>query len=156
MRPGLLALAGAAALAAAPAGAAPVPPLTATAKPGFAGARPVALTVKARLAELQCGRVVRGPLLIGLPDAVRVPRTIPAAAAEIDGVATASVHVAGHVLSLQPAPPLGAICDVIGPGTVTVTLRRGAGIGNPRRAASYRLWLRLGAQTVAGRLVVSR
>lgn len=156
MRPSLLALAGAAALAAAPAAATPLAPLTATVSPRSAGARPVALTVKARFAELQCGRVVRGPLLLGLPQALRVPRRIAAAAVTIDGVATVGVRVSGHVLSLKPAPPKGVICDVIGPGTVTLAVRRGAGLGNPLRAGSYRLWLRLGAQTVAGRLVVSR
>jgi len=156
VRGGVLTLVAAGALTATAAGAAPVPPLTALARPGFAGARPVALTVKARFAELQCGRVVRGPLVLGLPPAERVPRRIAASAVTIDGVPVAAVRVSGETLTLQPQPPRGAICDVIGPGTVTVAVKRGAGVGNPRRAGSYRVRLRLGAQTVTGRLVVSR
>jgi len=136
--------------------AAAAPPLRATARPARAGAAPVVLTVKARLDELQCGRVTRGPLLLGLPSSARVPRRIAARAVTIDGAATAGVHVSGHVLALQPAPPKGMICDVIGPGNVTVVVRGAAGVGNPRRAGAYRLWLRLGGQTVAGRLVVSK
>lgn len=156
MRGGALTLVAAGALAATAKGAAPAPPLTALARPGSAGARPVALTVKARFAELQCGRVVRGPLVLGLPRSSRVPRRVAAGAVTIDGIPAATAHVSAEVLTLQPQPPRGAICDVIGPGTVTVAVRRSAGVGNPRRAGSYRIWLRLGAQTVAGRLLVSR
>ncbi len=155
MRRAGLAILGAAALAGV-AGAAPPAPLTAAARPAHAGAGRVQLTVKAHLDELQCGRVVRGPLLLGLPASARLPRKVAARAVTIGGVPAAGVRVTGHVLSLQPAPPKGVICDVIGPGDVTVVVRPAAAVGNPPRAGAYRVWLRLGAQTVAGRLAVSR
>ncbi|HZT17135.1 MAG TPA: hypothetical protein VFA19_14445 [Gaiellaceae bacterium] len=155
MRRAALALVGAAALAGGATAAAP-PPLTATARPAHAGAARVQLTVKARLDDLQCGRVVRGPLLLGLPAAASVPRRVAPGAVTIGGAETAGVRVTGHVLALQPGPPKGVICDVIGPGEVTVVVRPSAGVRNPRSPGAYRVWLRLGAQTVAGRLAVSR
>lgn len=135
--------------------ATPVAPLTATATPARAGARPVALAVTAPLAEVQCGRVVRGPVVLGLPRAMRLPALIRPASVRLQGAVPASVRVVGHTLVLQPAPPKGVICDSIGPGVVRIVVRPAARLGNPSRRGSYRLWLRAGAQTVSGRLVVS-
>jgi hypothetical protein len=115
----------------------------------------VALAVTARLAALQCGRVVHGPVELGLPQAMRVPPTIGATAVSLQRSVPASVHVAGHTLVLQQAPPHGMICDSIGPGTVRILVRTTAHLGNPARRGSYRIWLRAGTQSVSGRLTVS-
>lgn len=145
----------AAALAATALAAAPAAPLTATATPARAGAGPVSLVVTARLAELQCGRVVHGSVVVGLPQAMRVPTVIRPGSVRLQAAVPASVRVVGHTLVVQPAPPQGVICDSIGPGVVRVLFRPAAQLGNPTRRGSYRVWLRANAQTVSGRLTVS-
>lgn len=127
--------------------------LTAVASPQGAGARPVQLTLTGR-AELQCGRVGPGPVVVTLPAGERMPATIPAAAVSVNGTTPAAVTRNGRAVSLTLPRPRGVICDVIGPGTVTVSFRRAAALGNPAKPGLYTVTLKVGGQTETGRLRV--
>ena len=47
------------------------------------------------------------------------------------------------------------MCDVIGPGTVTLVLTRSANLGNPRGAGSIRSCIARGAQQFKTTLTIS-
>jgi hypothetical protein len=133
---------------AAAAGTSVTPPLdsvTATLSSVKAGARPVVLTLAVRT-ELQCGRLVGGALVVHLPAQERMPATVAATAATVGGKPSGAVAVAGHVLTVSIPRPRGMMCDVIGPGTVTLVLTRSANLGNPKTAGTYPLVVSRGAQ----------
>lgn len=125
--------------------------LTAVAQPARAGARPMQLTLTER-AELQCGRVGPGPVIVTLPAGERMPATIPAAAVSVNGTAPTAVERAGRAVTLTLPRPGGVICDVIGPGTVTIRFRRSALLGNPGKPGLYTVTLKVRGQTQSGRL----
>lgn len=120
---------------------------TATLSNSSAGARRVALTIVLRADDLRCGRLNARSLSVALPRAMRVPRSISAAAARVDGLPVASVRTEGTTVGLVPAPPKGMTCDSIGPGIVRIQLTGRAGLGNPARAGTYRFTV---AATPAG------
>ena len=92
---------------------------------------------------------------MSLPAASTVPDAIPRAAVLVDGHPPASVTVSGRVVRLGLQRPNGIICDVIGPGAVTVVFTRAAGLGNPKRPGGYPVTMRLGLRTVAATFAVS-
>jgi hypothetical protein len=102
------------------------------------GARPVGMTISPRF-ELQCGRLVGGSLVITFPRAMRVPRTIDAAAVLIGTTAARSVTVAGRVVRIGVPVPRGMLCDSISNGVVKITFSRAAGLGNPKARGVYTL-----------------
>lgn len=108
-----------------------------------AGARSVTVTVSLRT-ELQCGRLVGGSLVLGLPAEEQVPRTIAAAAVRVGRQASGAVSVRGHALTVTVPRATGVLCDVIGPGRVDVVLTRTANVGNPGRRARYAITVRRG------------
>jgi hypothetical protein len=116
----------------------PLDSVTATLSSAHAGARPVVLTLAVRT-ELQCGRLNGGALVVHLPVQERVPATIAAAAVLVGGKPSGAVAVAGHTLTVSIPRPRGMMCDVIGPGTVTLVLTRLANLGNPKNAGTYPL-----------------
>ena len=101
-----------------------------------AGARPVALTLQLAY-EMQCGYPGPGPLRLELPVSEHVPAVIAASAVLVDGKAAPAVRVAGDVVTVALPQQPRVMCDVIGPGRLTVELTRAAGLGNPARAGSY-------------------
>lgn len=128
--------------------------LAAVARPARAGATPVALTLAARL-ELQCGQPGPGPIVVRLPAALRLGQAMPRAAVLVDGRSVESVRVSGHVVTLVPRRHAGVICDVIGPGTLTVLFTKSARLGNPVRPGSYPVSLTARGQGAAGKLAIS-
>jgi hypothetical protein len=104
---------------------------------GKAGARHVALTITLRT-DLQCGRLVGTvPLVLTLPPKEHVPKTIAADAVLIGGKAAGRVSVAGHVVTIAPAPPRGMLCDSIRVGTAKIAILPAAGLGNPQATGTY-------------------
>lgn len=127
---------------------------TAVAAPDTAGARPVTLTLKVRYL-MQCGRPGPGPVVVSLPTAVRVARTLPRSAVLVDGKPPASASVTGHVIVLTLPPQHGITCMVIAPGTLTVVFTRAAALGNPAAAGSYPIAVRIGARAFTPHLAVT-
>jgi len=93
-----------------------------------AQARSVTLTLRLHY-EMQCGRPGPGPLSITLPQAFAVSQV----RAQVDGK-PAGLSRFGHqmLVALPPLPPV--MCDVIGPGVLTVKL---SSLGNPAHAGRY-------------------
>ena len=140
----------------------PLPPVTlptggsatAVAVPATAGARPVKLTLTLRF-EMQCGRPGPGPVVVSLPAAERVPHTIARHAVTLGGKPPLRASISGHVVVLTLPPQKGVICDVIGPGTLTVAFAPAAGLGNPPSAGSYAVAVRVGARAFVAHLAVT-
>src|SRR5579884_178355 len=148
-----VASAGIAVASALPAAAQEGPPPTATASPARAGAAPMALTVKLHY-EMVCGRPGRGPLVVTLPRAIRVPATIARSAVRLQGKAPASVAVAGHVVTIGVPAPTGISCFSITMGTLTTTFAPTARLGAPVRAGTYPVLARIGKHAFTARLSI--
>jgi hypothetical protein len=112
-----------------------------------AGARPVSATITIREAELQCGRLVGGSLVVTFPRQMRVPRAIGAASVLVGTKAARSVTVSGRVVTVAVPVPRGVICDSITIGVAKLTFTRAAGLGNPKSPGAYLFRLRRGADT---------
>jgi hypothetical protein len=100
------------------------------------GAHPVALTFTFRY-EMQCGDPGTGPVVLQFPAAMSVPSRVAKGSVLLNGTAPSSVAVKGAKITVGIPPRSGVMCDVIGPGTLTVVLERSAGIGNPKSAGTY-------------------
>jgi len=107
-----------------------------TVSPPRAGA--TAVVVKLVLGyEMQCGYPGPGPVVVTLPPGERVGRTLARSAVVVDGRPAVSVAVSGRTVTIGLAPAPQVMCDVIGPGRLTVLFLASAGLGNPPRAGSY-------------------
>jgi hypothetical protein len=99
-------------------------------------ARPVALTYKLRY-EMQCGNPGVGPLTLAFPAQVAVPSGVSAAEVLLDGKPAPAVARRGSALIVSLPKPPAIMCDVIGMGTLTVTITKGAGFANPKSPGVY-------------------
>ena len=119
-----------------------------------AGARPVALTVKVHY-EMVCGYPGRGSAVVSLPAAAFVPTRIVSSAVLVNGRPTPAVTVSGHDVSIAlPRPEPGVTCMSIGPGTLTLTLTRAAGLGNPRAAGTYTIRVRRNTSSFGAKVTI--
>lgn len=133
--------------------AAPVPftgKLQVALTPARAGAANVTVRLR-ETTELQCGTPRFGPAAIVLPAAAGVPARLPRGTVRLNG-APVTAHVAGHRITFVIPPPVGVICDVIGPGSFTVSL---AHVRNPVRPGEYRFSLVYGKRTLTATARVS-
>ena len=119
-----------------------------------AGARPVALTLKLHY-EMQCGQPGRGSLVVSLPAAAKLPTSFAGTAALLNGKKVSLKAGPGKTLrAALPAPPK-LICDVIGPGTLTLVVPRTANIGNPAAPGTYPVTARAGIHAFRTTLTVT-
>jgi len=118
-----------------------------------AGARPVVLTLVLGY-EMQCGYPGPGPVTIDLPAAERVPAQLAPSQVLVDGKPAPSVAIAGHAVSVGLAPPPQVMCDVIGPGKLTIEFGRAAGLGNPSRPGVYTLEAARGSAAFTARFTI--
>jgi hypothetical protein len=132
----------------------PAPSLAVTLSSHAAGARPVAVTIAMHY-EMQCGWPGPGVLTIRFPSAMVLPKQLAAPAVIVDKKAATGVSIAGRTVSIQLPQRPRIMCDVIGPGTVTVSFSRGARIGNPKAAGSYSVLATHQADNGTGRLVIT-
>jgi hypothetical protein len=132
--------------------ATPVGSATAAATPQAAGAMPAGLKMTLTL-ELQCGKPGPTPIVVSLPRAWRVPKTVTRAAVWIDSIHPNEVNVSNHTVTLKPVPPHGA-CTVVAPGTITVKFTRAAKLGNPRNAGRYTIRASIGGQDFSAHVTI--
>ncbi len=111
--------------------------------PAKPGAKNVTLTISLRT-ELRCGRLAGTKALVLTLPRAHVPSAIPASAVLIGGRAAGKLGVAGHTLTISPAPPRGVMCDSIRVGVVKIVVLPAAGLGNPRVPGAYILRLTYG------------
>ena len=118
-----------------------------------AGARPVALVV-ALHTELQCGKLRGGALALTFPAAAQLPRTVPASAIAVQGRQPSSVKLVNRTLSMTLPPPIGVMCNVIGPGTAKILVSRAAQLGNPASPGVYKLAVHYGMEKLQATLKI--
>jgi len=120
----------------------PAPPAaTASLSSTRAGAKPVALTVKVHY-QMVCGQPGPGTAILTLPAAASVPGTIGSSAVLVNGKPATAVAVSGHDVSITLPRRKGITCLAIGPGTLTLTLTKSAGLGNPAASGTYAIRVR--------------
>ena len=119
-----------------------------------AGARGVVLKLKFTT-QLQCGRPIGPPITVTLPASERVPRTISRNAILVSGAAPDSVSLFGHAVVMKIGRP-EVICDVIGPGPVTILFLPKARLGNPVKAGTYLVTVARGTEKLRGTFTVTK
>jgi hypothetical protein len=117
---------------------------TATLSDSSAGAKPVAVVVRVRY-PMVCGQPGKGTAVVTLPTEAVVPRSIEATTVLVNGKAAPAVRVSGHDISIAMPVHKGISCMSITNGTLTLTLTRQAGIGNPASAGTYTIKVRRNA-----------
>jgi hypothetical protein len=131
------------------------PAATASLSTPRAGAKPVALTLKLRY-DMICGQPGAGKAVVTLPSASAVPRRIDSSAVLVNGKPSPAVSVSGHDVSIaMPLKRPGVSCMVVGPGTLTLTLTRAAGLGNPARAGTYAIRAHKNAQAFVASVAIA-
>jgi hypothetical protein len=126
----------------------------AAATPQTAGAKPARLKISLSL-ELRCDKPGPAAIVVSLPRAWRVPKTVAQTAVWIDTSHPTAVTVSQHTLTLQPVAPTGT-CTVIGPGMITVKFTRAAKLGNPRKAGRYTVRASIGQQNFSALVSIKR
>jgi hypothetical protein len=132
----------------------PAASLAVTLSSHVAGARPVAVTLQMHY-EMQCGWPGPGILTIRFPSAMVVPSRLAGSAVRVDGKPSTGVTATGRTINVQLPQRPQIMCDVIGPGTVTVSFARAAKLGNPKAAGSYTVRATHESDSAAGRLVIT-
>jgi hypothetical protein len=118
-------------------------------------ARPVAVALTLHY-EMQCGWPGPGSLTIRFPAAMVVPARIPPSSVLVDHKAASAVTVSGGdtvTVALPTRPRI--MCDVIGPGTLTVSFDRAARFGNPNAAGSYVVRASRPSVSASGRVTIA-
>jgi hypothetical protein len=119
-----------------------------------AGARPVSLTLKLHY-EMQCGNPGSGSLVVVLPSRMRLPTRFQANVASLDGKRIAMTRGTGASLRVVLPPPPQVMCDLIGPGTLTLLVTKAADIGNPVAAGTYAVSARAGTHAFKTTLTIT-
>lgn len=131
------------------------PPASAALSSTKAGAKPVELVLKLRY-TMVCGQPGTGTAVVMLPAAANVPDTIPSSAVLVNGKPAPKVSISGHAVTVSlPLKRPGVTCMVVGPGTLTLTLTRAAGLGNPAAAGTYAIHIRRNARTFTTSVAIS-
>jgi hypothetical protein len=117
--------------------AAVVPPsASVSSTPSKAGERPVVVTLLLQY-EMQCGYPGQGPVVISFPRQMKMPPALAASSVTVDGKPATKVAVDHHRVRIGLTKHTGIICDVLGPGTLTIVFVKAADLGNPSRAGTY-------------------
>jgi hypothetical protein len=124
----------------------PKRPATITLSPATAGASHVGLTLRMPTV-LRCGRPTGGAIVLTLPRAAGVPRTIGNAAVKLNGVSPAAVAVVGRAVTVSMPVVHGAICDSLVDGVLKLVIAPSAALRNPPRAGDYSVIVQQGHAT---------
>ena len=115
----------------------------------------MALTLKLHY-EMVCNQPGLGKTIVTLPQAASIPTRIDSAAVLVNGKPAPAVSVSGHDVSVtMPTKRPGVSCMVMGPGTLTLTLTRAAGLGNPAQAGTYTIRAQRNARTFRAEVHIS-
>ena len=132
-----------------------MPAPTATLSTAKAKAKPVTLTLKLHY-EMVCGQPGAGKVVVILPQAATVPARVAAEAVLVNDKPSPAVSVSGHDISITMPPKRpGTTCLVVGPGTLTITLTRAAGLGNPKSPGTYTIRVMRNTQSFTTSVVIS-
>jgi hypothetical protein len=122
------------------------------ASPATAGAHRVHLALTFSY-EMQCNYPGAGPLVVTFPSAMRLPKRFAAGSVKLAGKTIAAKRKGHHVTVTVP-PPDGALCGMVGPGTVKLVFTRRAKLGNPEQPGYYRVRATHTRHTFTARLAI--
>jgi hypothetical protein len=128
--------------------------MTVTAAPRAARAHGVLLTFTLRY-EMQCGYPGAGPLAVTFPSAVKLPQRFADGAVRLAGKSIAATVTARRVTVTIP-PHKGVLCNLRGPGSVTLAFTRTAKLANPARPGSYSFHATHEKQAFTAKLAIKR
>ncbi len=126
--------------------------MTVMASPHAAGAHAVRLTVTLRY-EMQCDYPGVGPLVVTFPSAFKLPQRFASRAVKLAGKPIAA-KVKGRLVTVTIPPHKGVLCNLMGPGSVTVAFTPAAKLANPAQAGSYGFKAGHGARTFTAKLAI--
>jgi hypothetical protein len=106
--------------------------------------------------EMLCAQPGRGPVLVTMPAALRVPAKIRPTAVLVNGKAAPSVQVKGHTVTVGLPPNSNVICRSFVPGILWISFTSAASLRNPSRAGIYAIRARVGSHSFVARLAVHR
>src|SRR5581483_867548 len=84
-------------------------------------------------------------VVVTLPRAARVPRSIASSAVRVNGKAPSRIAVAGRKVTVGLPAVNGITCDSITDGVLKVTFAGGAALGNPSAPGTYAIAIHRGA-----------
>jgi hypothetical protein len=106
--------------------------------------------------EMLCAQPGRGPVLVTMPAALRVPAKIRPTAVLVNGKAAPSVQVKGHTVTVGLPPNSNVICRSFVPGILWISFTSAASLRNPSRAGIYAIRARVGSNSFVARLAIHR
>lgn len=86
---------------------------------------------------------------------MKMPSTLAASSVTVDGKPATKVAIHQYRVSVGLTKHTGPICDVIGPGTLTIVFLQSADLGNPPRAGTYLVGVRIGARRFTAHLLIT-
>jgi len=126
--------------------------MTVAASPRVAHAHGIRLTLMLRYV-MQCGYPGAGPLVVTFPRALKLPPQFPTGAVQLAGKSVVA-SVKGRHVTVKVAPHKGLMCDVMGPGSLTLAFTRAAGLANPAHPGSYRFSATHGKRGFTAKLAI--
>jgi hypothetical protein len=105
--------------------------------------------------EMQCGSPGAGPVLLTLPHGMTAPSSVDPSSVLVNGAAAASVKQHGSLLTIGIKQRTGVMCDVIGPGKLTVAIPRSSGLRNPTANGTYAFHVVIGPVDADPKLRIS-
>jgi hypothetical protein len=123
-----------------------------TASPHTARAHAVRLTFTLRY-RMRCGYPGGGPLVLTFPSALKLPKRFAAGAVRL-ARRPIPAKVDGRNATVTIPAPTSTLCNVIAPGSLTLTFTRAATLVNPARTGSYRFRATHAGHTFTGKLVI--
>jgi hypothetical protein len=126
--------------------------MTMAASPHAAGGNAVRLTVTLRY-EMQCGYPGVGPLVVTFPSAFKLPQRFAPRTVKLDKKPVAA-KVEGQRVTVRIPPHKGVLCNLMGPGSVTLAFTPAAKLANPAHPGSYRFKATHGKRTFTAKLAI--
>jgi hypothetical protein len=105
--------------------------------------------------EMQCGYPGPGPVVVTFPAPWRVPAKLGATPVLVNGKPPISASISGHRITIGLPPMPHIMCDVIGPGTLTIQFTRTASLGSPLKPGASVVTAVRDAQTFRVSFVLS-
>jgi hypothetical protein len=105
--------------------------------------------------EMQCGYPGSGSLVVKLPAQTLLPAAFVTGSALLDGKSVRVTLGAAKTLRVALPPRRGVMCDVIGPGTLTLSLTKTARLGNPMKAGAYSVSAQAGSRAFRTSFVIT-
>jgi hypothetical protein len=102
---------------------------------------------------MRCGYPGAGPLVVTFPSALKLPGRFASGGVRLAGKPIAA-EVDGRKVTVTVPPHKGVLCNILRPGSLTLTFLRSAKLANPSRSGSYRLRATHAGHAFTAKLVI--